>query len=197
MRSLLVGPNPLSEAIQAHSMASLPSCVGGSAAGATQQIDATIMPAYPTYAGSSVQQAVKASLNTASVGELWRAFWNVMCYDNNPAIPPPYTTSVSGGYQGIYGNVIRDPRNKVTAAGANGISLNNSNMLLLRSALAAANIPNLRDGMSNNNGSYTNTVGFDYYLHGAGGTNPGGTRQFHITLNAANLGTVEPFLSTV
>jgi len=79
----------------------------------------------------------RASVNTASFGELWRAYWNVMVEDvaTGPVNP-------KGGTSAMFRNPIRLP---------SAATLTGPDMTLLRAALAAANTETLRAPATSNN----------------------------------------------
>jgi hypothetical protein len=113
------------------------------------------------------KNAVKANVNTATFPELFRAFWCVMA--GNPSYATPFgvtptdnriydnqydATGTAGTPQAQFRSVLRDPLNPNTAnvslldapgAGAGS----NTNVMLLRAALAAVNAIGLRENTEN------------------------------------------------
>lgn len=87
---------------------------------------------YPTAgATNQVQPIARTSINTATFGELWRAFWAVM--HQNGADPIPNNT------------LTRMFRGEHTAGFTGSVALEPYEMLQLRAALAAVNAEDLRD----------------------------------------------------
>jgi hypothetical protein len=116
----------------------------------------TIMPPYTNTTNGPID--LKCSINTAGVGEMWRAFWNVMVDDSDPSLTPGMMLSNGavntgiGTFSGIYRSSLRDPRmNNNTAiplsgAGPNGYYLDAYNQMLLRAMIAACNTEAMRSG---------------------------------------------------
>src|SRR5439155_8700097 len=86
--------------------------------------------------GSIVSGAVKADINIAGFSELWRAFWSVM------ADADAVGTTVDTSLPPFPAAAARMFRNSVRNAPA---TLDPSEMMQLRSALAAVNAMDLRD----------------------------------------------------
>ncbi|MDB5332180.1 MAG: Helix-hairpin-helix motif containing protein [Phycisphaerales bacterium] len=101
---------------------------------------AGIMPQYDPSAGT----APRASLNTASFGELWRAFANVVADAPAPTNTPFPGYPQTGAPQ--LRSSIRDPNGTGAAA---KVFFTFDQMQLLRSALAAINTVDLRDSDDN------------------------------------------------
>ena len=78
----------------------------------------------------------KASLNTATFAELYRAFWLVLADDANPAAPADATA-------GMFKSPLRDPRNPAQVA------LSPEMVMYLRAAISAVNALDLRDADEN------------------------------------------------
>ncbi|MGD0461955.1 MAG: helix-hairpin-helix domain-containing protein [Tepidisphaeraceae bacterium] len=107
--------------------------------------------------------AVKANVNTAAFPELFRAFWSVMA--SNPSYATPFGVTGVDGYaiydptptnpQFIFRSPLRDPTGYGTAnvslldAPSAGGTVTNTNVMLLRAALAAVNTLGLRDNSQN------------------------------------------------
>ncbi|MGD0769133.1 MAG: helix-hairpin-helix domain-containing protein [Tepidisphaeraceae bacterium] len=113
---------------------------------------------------------VKANVNTATFRELFRAFWSVMAGNPSNATPFGYLTTddPNGIYDGTYTNPqfefrspLRDPTASVApnatqldppasaAINNGGKGATNTNAMLLRAAIAAANTLGLRDNSQN------------------------------------------------
>lgn len=81
----------------------------------------------------------KASLNTATFAELYRAFWLVLADEANPALP-------SDPAAGMFKSPLRDPR---PVGDPTRLSLNPDMVMYLRAALSAVNTLDLRDADEN------------------------------------------------
>jgi hypothetical protein len=84
----------------------------------------------------------KASLNTATFAELYRAFWQVFADEANPAQPANPTA-------GMFKSSIRDPRPAVPPNTVPPISFAPDAMMFLRAAISAVNALDLRDADEN------------------------------------------------
>ncbi len=124
LRSLLTVGNPITSMIPAHDMGALPATVKVAAANAKASPD--LMPDYTT----DWTTASKVNVNVASFGALWGAFWNVMV-DTTPTQAPP----IAAGEQ-------FKPAMRHGALPGWG----SYEQLMVRSALAAVNAIDLRDG---------------------------------------------------
>jgi len=114
---------------------------------------------------------VKANINTAAFAELFRAYWSVMAGNPSNATPfgttgvdnyaiydptAPTATVTTGNPQAMFRSPLRDP---TAAVGTANVSLldqpaatgmvTNTNVMLLRAALAAVNTLGLRDNSQN------------------------------------------------
>lgn len=159
----------------------------------------TTMPAFGN-------QPVKTSLNTASVGELWRAFWQTMMDDRDPTKVPD-EGMVSGSDQGIFRSPIRDANrdnnNPVVTPGVQnppsvpGFYLDGYNEMLLRAALAAANVTELRGSnyvVSNRNADPAKSpVNKQFQIALTAGSTAGAT-QANVTVFGL---TPQPFITEV
>jgi hypothetical protein len=76
-------------------------------------------------------EIAKTNINTADFPHLWRAFWNVMHDDTTPANPPA---------EAMFNSSMRN---------ATATALTKEQMAILRSAIAAVNAEDLRDGDDN------------------------------------------------
>ena len=95
-------------------------------------------PAVPDY--GDVRPPVRAGLNTAGFGELWRAYWNVMADDaagGDFTVPPTTHTPLPPA------TTPDDPFDPAKVQG--GGTLTAQQVLLLRAALAAVNAMDIRD----------------------------------------------------
>lgn len=120
VRSLVTANNPVSLGIQPHDMTVLSDWVK------------TTKTWYgmPDYGNAPC----RASINTAMFGELWRAYWNVMCKDIDPSTWP----AESNGAAGLYKPMTRPP------GSASAPAMDPYEVLLIRAALASVNALDLR-----------------------------------------------------
>ncbi len=139
-RAALVGRNGVSQAFSPKMLNPAADPNGNGVAAATELSEATLPDGMAPYADaaafSDVRPPVRAGLNTASFGELWRAYWNVMV-----------DTTGGGDFTAPPASGIVDPTDDEfdPAKVAGGTALTRQQVLLLRAALAAVNTMDIRD----------------------------------------------------
>ena len=148
-RAGLVAENGVSQAIRPHVLNE-----GGFVASLS---DAALPPGMPDYAGgvlADVRPPVRAGLNTAGFGELYRAFWNVMVdragmEDPTDTADPPLTAAA--GYQnGTFAAPAPSgggapPDDVFDPSKVGPVDTRREQVVLLRAALAAVNAMDIRD----------------------------------------------------
>lgn len=126
LRSMVVTSNPLTTSTAPHNNLGIPVLTAPNA-----------MTALDT---GTYKNARKVSVNTAPFGDLWRAFWDVMCNDTVPTFPSDGgLTTVSRAGDRMFRSSLRYPAPPIPPAPQNGTFFTAQYEMYLRSAVAAVN----------------------------------------------------------
>ncbi len=149
-RAITVPRNPMSNAMPLPDMGSLPAEVKVVVNTADDQ---AAQPNLMPVPGPNFGMVSRASINTAPFGELWRAFWAVMNAHPGENLA---TTNVPTLGAKIFRNPLRRPAPSTPAPGT--VSLDATNTLLLRAAIAAVNAEDYRDSDTYTDGARNENV---------------------------------------